>query len=161
MGQLSLGAKMGRVQLGAFGHIEHDLYRNKLSATAAVTMDFVFQEDILKALPQEMGPGMGGLSTDWANDYLLEGLNRLMTPRDRDRFYAASTDDKLPRELRQTLYFDEVDPRLGQEPAGLPQSRGPRGGRGERKLPFTAMWKGCWSCASAEGAMNSRCTLKP
>jgi len=60
-------------------------------------------------LPQEMGPGMGGLSTDWANDYLLEGLNRLMTPRDRDRFYAASTDDKLPRELRQTLYFDEVD----------------------------------------------------
>ena len=109
MGQLSLGAKMGRVQLGAFGHIEHDLYRNKLSATAAVTMDFVFQEDILKALPQDMGPGMGGLSTDWANDYLLEGLNRLMTPRDRDRFYAASTDDKLPRELRQTLYFDEVD----------------------------------------------------
>ncbi len=109
MGQLSLGAKMGRVQLGAYGHIEHDLYRNKLSATAAVTMDFVFQEDILKALPQEMGPGMGGLSTDWANDYLLEGLNRLMTPRERDRFYTASTDDKLPRELRQTLYFDEVD----------------------------------------------------
>ena len=109
MGQLSLGAKMGRVQLGAYGHIAHDLYRNKLSATAAVTMDFVFQEDILKALPQEMGPGMGGLSTDWANDYLLEGLNRLMTPRERDRFYAASTDDKLPKELRQTIYFDEVD----------------------------------------------------
>lgn len=109
MGQLSLGSKMGRVSLGAYGHIKHDLYRNKLSATAAVTLDFVFQDDILKGLPQEMGPGMGGLSTDWANDYLAEGLNRLMSARDRDRFYAGSTDDRLPREIRQTLYFDEVD----------------------------------------------------
>lgn len=108
-GQLSLGAKMGRVSLGAYGHIEHDLYRNKLSATAAVLLDFVFQDDILKALPQEMGPGMGGLSTDWANDYLAEGLHRLMNQREQDRFYVASTDDKLPKELRQSIYFDEVD----------------------------------------------------
>jgi hypothetical protein len=108
-GQLSLGAKMGRVSMQAYGHIEHDLYRNKLSATAAVMLDFPFQEDVWKGLAQDLGPGMGGGSTDWANEYLLEGLNRLFSPKERDRFYVSSTSDRLPKELRQSVYFDDVE----------------------------------------------------
>jgi hypothetical protein len=108
IGQLSLGAKMGRVELSAFGQIEHDLYRNKLGAKAALTLDFIFQEEILSALPSEIVTGGGG-SCDWANVYLLEGLNRLMSVKERDRFYVASTSDKLPKGLRQSLYFDELE----------------------------------------------------
>lgn len=107
-GQLSLGSKMGRVSLGAYGTIEHDLRRNTLETKASVMMDFTFQDEVLKRMTQELGPGTGGASTDWPNPYLTEGLNRLLTPREQERFYAAAPGDKLPRELRQTIYFDEV-----------------------------------------------------
>jgi hypothetical protein len=40
---------------------------------------------------------------------LLEGLNRLFTPKERDRFYVSSTTDRLPKELRQSVYFDDVE----------------------------------------------------
>ena len=38
-----------------------------------------------------------------------EGLNRLMSQNSKNEYFTASTNYKMPRELRQTLVFDEID----------------------------------------------------
>ena len=57
----------------------------------------------------EMNSVLGAISTDWANDYMNEGLNRLMGQKSKNEYYTASRNYKMPRELRQTLVFDEID----------------------------------------------------
>ena len=75
-----------------------------------MTLDFLFSEDVLKSLPVEMNSVLGAISTDWANDYMNEGLNRLMGQKSKNEYYTASRNYKMPRELRQTLVFDEKIP---------------------------------------------------
>ena len=109
LGQLHLASNLGRVDIQTFGQIKYRLFTNRLSAAASMTLDFLFSEDVLKSLPVEMNSVLGAISTDWANDYMNEGLNRLMSQNSKNEYYTASTNYKMPRELRQTLVFDEID----------------------------------------------------
>jgi hypothetical protein len=56
-----------------------------------------------------MNSVIGAITTDWANDYMNEGLNRLMSQKDKNDYYSASTEYRMPKELRQTFVFDEID----------------------------------------------------
>ncbi|CAI8308174.1 MAG: Uncharacterised protein [Owenweeksia sp. TMED14] len=109
MGQLSLISKMGRVNAKTYGHIKYRLFTNRLSATASLNLDFLFSDNVLKSIPLEISSGLGGVTTNWANDYVNEALNRIMTQKDKNEYYAASTEYKMPKELRQTFVFDEID----------------------------------------------------
>ena len=109
LGEIFLASQLGRVAIQSFGQIKYKLFTNRLSATTSLTLDFLFSEDVLKALPVEMNSVIGAISTDWANDYMNEGLNRLMSLKDKNDYYSASTEYRMPKELRQTFVFDEID----------------------------------------------------
>ena len=108
-GEIFLASKLGRVNIQSFGQIKYKLFTNRLSATTSLTLDFLFSEDILKALPKEMNSVLGTITTDWANDYMNEALNHLMSQKDKNEYYSASTEYRMPKELRQTFVFDEID----------------------------------------------------
>ena len=107
-GQMSLGAKMGRVEMSAYGRIEHRLRSGRMGAKVALTLDFLMPEELSKPLKAALLSASGG-PTDPANEVLGEALRRKLDAKDLKRYYESGLNDRMPKEFRQTLVLDEVD----------------------------------------------------
>jgi hypothetical protein len=107
-GQMSLGAKMGRVEMSAYGRIEHRLRSGRMGAKVALTLDFLMPEELSKPLKTALLSASGG-PTDPANEVLGEALRRKLDAKDLKRYYESGLNDRMPKEFRQTLVLDEVD----------------------------------------------------
>ncbi|MFZ9190692.1 MAG: hypothetical protein ACO204_06240, partial [Schleiferiaceae bacterium] len=107
-GQTTLGAKMGRVEMGTYGRIEHRLRSGRMNAKVALTLDFLFPEELSKPIRSALMASSGG-PTDATNDVLGEALRRKLDPKDLKRYYETGLNERMPKEFRQTLVVDEVD----------------------------------------------------
>ena len=107
-GQMSLGTKMGRVQMAAYGQIEHRLRSGRMNAKVALTLDFLVPDELTKPLKTALSASGGGPS-DPANDVLAEALRRNLDAKDLKRYYESGLNERLPKEFRQALLIDEVD----------------------------------------------------
>ncbi len=109
-GQLSLGEnRMGRVAMRTYGSINHRMKTGRLTSRVAITLDFLFADEVLDAMHKELASNATGIPTDLEADGLSEALIRLMNPREINRFLVARITDKQPKQLRQTMVFDDVD----------------------------------------------------
>ena len=107
-GKMTLGAKMGQVQMASYGRITHNLKSGQLTAKSSVLLDFMFPEELLKPIKAKLETS-GGIGTGISNDAFDEVLMQVLEPRDRKRFLESGLRDRFPKELRQTLVLSEVD----------------------------------------------------
>jgi hypothetical protein len=100
---------MGRVAMRTYGSINHRMKTGRLTSRVAITLDFLFADEVLDAMHKELASNATGIPTDLEADGLSEALIRLMNPREINRFLVARITDKQPKQLRQTMVFDDVD----------------------------------------------------
>ena len=113
-GELSLGKqRMGHVDMHSYGSVEHSLRSGRLTARVSITLDFLFQKDVLEAI-QKQASASQGIPTDLEGEALLEALYRLMDEKARNKFIVSNLDSKQPKAFRQTLVFDDVDLKWNQ-----------------------------------------------
>jgi hypothetical protein len=104
-GQLRLGENTGLLEMKTFGRIAADLRKSTMEADVALTLQFLFQPDVLKGLGAELATESPG---DFLTDAAVELCNFSLDLKDRQEYYKEGVAGKLPRPMRTTLFLDQA-----------------------------------------------------
>jgi hypothetical protein len=104
-GQLRLGENTGLLEMKTFGRIAADLRKSTMEADVALTLQFLFQPDVLKGLGAELATESPG---DFLTDAAVELCNFSLDLKDRQAYYKEGVAGKLPRPMRTTLFLDQA-----------------------------------------------------
>ena len=104
-GQLRLGDNTGLLEMKTFGRIAADLRKSTMEADVALTLQFLFQPDVLKGLGAELASESFG---DFLTEAAVELCNFSLDLKDRQEYYKEGVAGKLPRPMRTTLFLDQA-----------------------------------------------------
>lgn len=118
-GKLGIGDNTGRVGLEAYGDVIHVLNEDKVSLKIALAVDFFFSEEVMKGIGESLQANSSLAGADIQNPYYKEAMNYMLDDRDRKKYFEEISNlgsvDKIPKELRKTFFFSNVNLVWNQE----------------------------------------------
>ena len=111
-GGLSFGADLGRISMGTFGTVTHELNNDQIEAEMAMLIDFFFNEDILKAMAEAINARTSLGGSDLNNTGFRTLSERTLSERDYRSFWEevskTGAPEKMPKELSGVFTFSDV-----------------------------------------------------
>ncbi len=111
-GQISFADKAGRVEIGSYGIVTHDLESDAISLDMMLGFNFYFNEDILKIIASELQGDTDIKGSDNSREAFKIGLDNLLSTKERTKYdeevalYGAT--EKVPKALRNSITFNEI-----------------------------------------------------
>jgi len=129
-GLLAFADKAGRIEIGSYGVVKHNMAKDEMSMDIVLGFEFYFDEDIMKGIAKKLRSNTDLKGTNINRKAYTLALDHLLTGRDRQRFDEEVSNfgapERIPRSMRKTISFSEINLEFNKE-TGSFLSTGPIG----------------------------------
>ncbi|MGI6320393.1 MAG: hypothetical protein ACOXZK_05430 [Bacteroidales bacterium] len=112
-GKINIGARLGRMEMLTFGHIESFMLNDSAVISTSATLDFLFDDDLLKLISDYIQGSFSLEPTDIFDDEnyqrsIIEIMGADEGEKALDELFAKGQWKKIPAPLLNTFYFSDI-----------------------------------------------------
>ncbi len=112
-GVLSFGDRLGQVKIEGIGYVEHLMEDDIIALDMQLALDFFFNDDILKSITEELLSRNELQGVNLQRDAYKTVINQLLDGKTKEKYVDElemyGSVDKLPKELINTLTFNDIE----------------------------------------------------